>query len=158
MQFQDNVRSISIGHEGLNSKVERLNGTMRDRETVMRGLDKWSRSPGVVGCYANSLQFHKATPSVGRADTCSSSRHQFEFRRKQGRGFDGGYVPAINKKPEMFATELGIRVNKIEIIHDNGSVKIKPKQWLDKKTWREINDILRIQDSKWFADGKENLG
>jgi putative transposase len=34
-----NVRSISIGHEGLNSKVERLNGTMRDRETVMRGLD-----------------------------------------------------------------------------------------------------------------------
>ena len=58
----------------------------------------------------------------------------------------------------MFATELGIRVNKIEIIHDNGSVKIKPKQWLDKKTWREINDILRIQDSKWFADGKENLG
>ena len=34
-----NVRSISIGHQGLNSKVERLNGTMRDRETVMRGLD-----------------------------------------------------------------------------------------------------------------------
>jgi hypothetical protein len=34
-----NVRSISIGHQGLNSKVERLNGTMRDRETVIRGLD-----------------------------------------------------------------------------------------------------------------------
>jgi hypothetical protein len=24
-------------------------------------------------------------------------------------------------------------------------MKIKPKEWIDKKTWRKINDILRIQ-------------
>ena len=35
-----NVRSVSSGHQGLNSKVERLNGTVRDRELVMHGLDK----------------------------------------------------------------------------------------------------------------------
>jgi hypothetical protein len=35
----------------------------------------------------------------------------------------------LKKKPEMFVTALGIRANKIEIIHDNGSVKIKPKEW-----------------------------
>jgi transposase-like protein len=33
-------------------------------------------------------------------------------------------------------------------------VKIKPKEWIDKKTWHEINDILRVQDFKWFGDGK----
>jgi hypothetical protein len=33
-----NVRSISVRNEGLNSKIERLNGTMRDREKVMRGM------------------------------------------------------------------------------------------------------------------------
>ena len=33
-----NIRSISVRNEGLNSKVERLNGTMRDREKVMRGM------------------------------------------------------------------------------------------------------------------------
>jgi hypothetical protein len=33
-----NIRSISVRNEGLNSRVERLNGTMRDREKVMRGM------------------------------------------------------------------------------------------------------------------------
>lgn len=35
-----NVRSISVRNKGLNSLVERLNGTTRDREKVMRGLKK----------------------------------------------------------------------------------------------------------------------
>jgi transposase-like protein len=34
-----NIRSVSVRHEGLNSKVERLNGSVRDREVVMRGMD-----------------------------------------------------------------------------------------------------------------------
>jgi hypothetical protein len=34
-----NIRSLSVRHEGLNSKVERLNGSVRDREVVMRGMD-----------------------------------------------------------------------------------------------------------------------
>lgn len=33
-----NIRSISVRNQGLNSRVERLNGTMRDREKVMRGM------------------------------------------------------------------------------------------------------------------------
>ena len=34
-----NIRSISVRNEGLNLRVERLNGTMRDREKVMRGMN-----------------------------------------------------------------------------------------------------------------------
>jgi hypothetical protein len=34
-----NIRSVSARHEGLNSKVERLNGTIRDRGLLMRGRD-----------------------------------------------------------------------------------------------------------------------
>jgi transposase-like protein len=33
-----NIRSISVRNQGLNSKVERLNGTVREREKVMRGM------------------------------------------------------------------------------------------------------------------------
>jgi hypothetical protein len=61
---------------------------------------------------------------------------------------------AKKKKPCLLP--LWAFANKIDVIHDNGSVKIKPKEWIDKKTWREINDILRIQDFKWFGDGKES--
>jgi hypothetical protein len=34
-----NIRSVSVRNEGLISKVERLNGSVRDREVVMRGMD-----------------------------------------------------------------------------------------------------------------------
>jgi len=34
-----NIRSVSVRHDGLNQKVERLNGIFRDREKVMRGMD-----------------------------------------------------------------------------------------------------------------------
>lgn len=34
-----NIRSVSVRNEGLNNEVERLNGSVRDREVVMRGMD-----------------------------------------------------------------------------------------------------------------------
>jgi hypothetical protein len=34
-----NIRSVSERHQGLNQTVERLNGIVRDREKVMRGMD-----------------------------------------------------------------------------------------------------------------------
>jgi hypothetical protein len=35
----ENIRSVGQRHEGLNQRIERLNGEIRDREIVMRGLD-----------------------------------------------------------------------------------------------------------------------
>ena len=43
-----NVRSISVRNEGLNSRVERLNGTMRDREKVMRGMHSKESAQKIV--------------------------------------------------------------------------------------------------------------
>jgi hypothetical protein len=33
-----NIRSISVRNQGLNSKVERMHDTVREREKVMRGM------------------------------------------------------------------------------------------------------------------------
>lgn len=35
----ENIRSVGQRHEGLNQRLERLNGEIRDREIVMRGMD-----------------------------------------------------------------------------------------------------------------------
>ena len=43
-----NIRSISVRKEGLNSRVERLNGTMRDREKVMRGMNTKESSQKLI--------------------------------------------------------------------------------------------------------------
>lgn len=54
--------------------------------------------------------------------------------RKQGRKSDAA---TSDEKPEMFVTTLGVLTNKIEIIRDNGNSKFKPKEWIDRKAWRE---------------------
>jgi hypothetical protein len=60
-------------------------------------------------------------------------------------------------KMEPFVFELGIRVNKVEILHKDDCIEIKPKGWLDKKNWREINEVLARNGFNWFSYGKEKL-
>ncbi len=49
-----NIRSISVRNEGLNSRVERLNGTMRDREKVMRGMQTKDSAQKII----ESMRIH----------------------------------------------------------------------------------------------------
>ncbi|MGI0012299.1 MAG: hypothetical protein ACREBU_02490 [Nitrososphaera sp.] len=46
--------------------------------------------------------------------------------------------------------------NKVVIIHEGDCIKVKQKTWLDKKDWRVINDILRVQGFNWLANGKDS--
>jgi hypothetical protein len=57
---------------------------------------------------------------------------------------------------EPFVKGLGIRMQKLLIINEKDCFKIKPKGWLDKKEWREVNDILRVQGFNWLANGKDS--
>ena len=43
-----NIRSISVRNKGLNSKVERLNGTVRDREKTMRGMQNKQSAQKII--------------------------------------------------------------------------------------------------------------
>lgn len=46
-----NVRSVSVRKQGLNSRVERLNGTLRDREKTMRGMNKAESSQKLIEAF-----------------------------------------------------------------------------------------------------------
>ncbi|MFY3742222.1 MAG: transposase-like protein/predicted RNA-binding Zn-ribbon protein involved in translation (DUF1610 family) [Candidatus Nitrosomirales archaeon] len=58
-----NIRSVSVRHEGLNSKVERLHGNIRDREVVMRGMDHKKSAQTLMDAmriYHNYVRKHQA--------------------------------------------------------------------------------------------------
>lgn len=63
------VRSVSVRHNGLNQKVERLNGIMRDREKIMRGMDHKDSAQKTIDAFRihyNFIREHgsiKKTPS-----------------------------------------------------------------------------------------------
>ena len=51
---------------------------------------------------------------------------------------------------------LGIRINKIQIVNEKDCIKLKPREWLNLKMWREINDIVRVQGFNWLGNGKDS--
>lgn len=152
-----NVRSIGSSHEGLNSKVERLNGTVRDRETVMRGLDTGKAAQELLDAmriHYNFIRPHEAignqTPAEAAGINLNLGENKVEDLMRQAAINQG------NAKTEKFVSSLGIRATKVQVLHENGTTSVKPRQWLDKKTWREINEILRVQEFYWQADGKDS--
>jgi putative transposase len=64
------IRSVSLTHEGLNSKVERLHGTIREREKVMRGMQTKATAQQIIEAIRinyNFLREHstiKPTPAA----------------------------------------------------------------------------------------------
>jgi transposase-like protein len=61
-----NIRSVSVRHEGLNSRVERLNGTMRDREKVMRGMDNAESAQQLIEAIRINYNFCREHRTLGK--------------------------------------------------------------------------------------------
>lgn len=58
--------------------------------------------------------------------------------------------------PNNFATQLGLRINRVVIMNEKDSIKVIAKGWIEKQTWREINDILRINGFSWLPNGRDS--
>lgn len=61
-----NIRSISVRHKGLNQKVERLNGVMRDREKVMRGMDHKESAQKTIDAFRIHYNFIREHSAIGK--------------------------------------------------------------------------------------------
>lgn len=61
-----NIRSISVRNEGLNSRVERLNGTMRDREKVMRGMHSKESAQKIIEAMRIHYNYCRVHSQLGK--------------------------------------------------------------------------------------------
>jgi len=59
-----NIRSVSVRHQGLNQTVERLNGIFRDREVVMRGMDHRESAQKLIDAYRIHYNFVREHGSI----------------------------------------------------------------------------------------------
>jgi transposase-like protein len=58
------IRSVSVRHNGLNQKVERLNGVFRDREVVMRGMDNKDSAQKLIDAFRIHYNFIREHGSI----------------------------------------------------------------------------------------------
>ncbi len=61
-----NIRSISVRNERLNSRVEHLNRTMRDREKVMRSMNTRESSQKLIEAMRIHYNFVREHSSLGK--------------------------------------------------------------------------------------------
>ncbi|HXG74082.1 MAG TPA: DDE-type integrase/transposase/recombinase [Candidatus Nitrosotenuis sp.] len=61
-----NISSISVRDQGLNSRVERLNGTMRDCEKVMRGMNKAESTQKLIEAFRIHYNFCREHSTLGK--------------------------------------------------------------------------------------------
>lgn len=59
-----NIRSVSVRHNGLNQVVERLNGTFREREKVMRGMNTRESSQKTIDAFRTHYNFVRTHSST----------------------------------------------------------------------------------------------
>src|SRR5438093_3417877 len=59
-----NIRSVSVRKNGLNQKVERLNGVFRDREKVMRGMDHKESAQKTIDAFRIHYNFIREHGSI----------------------------------------------------------------------------------------------
>ncbi len=152
-----NVRSIGSGKLGLNPKVERLNGTIRDRETVMRGLDNPETAQELIDAMRIHYNFIRGNQAIGGQTPAEAAGIDLNLiGNKTESLMRQAAIHAKSSESEPIVKGLGIRINKVQILHEGDCIKIKAKTWLDKTEWREINDIVRIQGFNWLSNGKDS--
>jgi putative transposase len=122
-----NIRSVSIRREGLNANVERLNGIVRDREIVMRGLNKQETAQDLVDAmriYYNFIRPHMALENKTPAETAG-------IKLPLGENKVESLMRLAALNTNDIAQLLGFRINKVRVTRQDGYVEIKPDGWLD---------------------------
>jgi hypothetical protein len=136
-----------------------LNGTIRDRETIMRGLDNAEAAQQLVDAmriHYNFIRPNQAiggqTPAEAAGISLNLGENKIENLMRQ--------AAVVKQKTnlEPFVFELGVRVNKLVISRKDDSIEIKTKEFIDKKNWREINEVLLRNGFKWLSLGKIVVG
>lgn len=64
-QYIQNVRSVGSNEKGLNPKVERLNGTVRDREVPMSGMDRAESAQELMDAMRIHYNFIRSNQAIG---------------------------------------------------------------------------------------------
>jgi hypothetical protein len=122
----------------------------------MRGIDNPEAAQELIDAmriHYNFIRINQAinqTPAEAAGINLNLGENKVESLMRQA----AVYAKDIQQEPAVKG--LGIRVNKVQIINESDCIRIKPKCWMDKKEWREIHDILRVQGFNWLANGKES--
>ena len=145
------VKTLSIQQGFVNRPVERYHNEIREKLKSRRGLGNQKSAQTFAELYKIHHNFVK--PHQGLNGKTPAEAAGIDLNLGEDKYLDLIKL-AINHKNKTYgiSKQLGNRTKLVEIINEKDSTRVVQKEWIKKKTWREINDILRLNGFCWVPD------
>jgi len=146
------IKTKSLADGFANRPIERYHNEIREKLKTRRGLgndESTQRFADSYRIYHNYVRPHEGLENITPAEASGIDL---------GLGHDK-IKDLITKSVESkcnFAVQLGKRIERVHIVNEKDSIKVSPKGWIDRQVWREINDILRLNEFSWLSNGKDS--
>lgn len=145
------VKTRSLKDGFANRPIERYHNEIRERLKARRGLGNDRSAQTFSELLKINHNFVK--PHQGLGGKTPAQKAGIDLRLGDNKYLD--LIRQADAKPDL-ASCLGKRIKKVTIVNEGNSIKITPKEWIDKPVWREINDILRLSGFSWLSNGKDS--
>jgi transposase-like protein len=148
----------SIERNPNNNKIERLHNTQREKLKVMRGVDNDKSAQAYADADRTNYNFNRPHMGLDGKTPAEAAGINLGLGKNKLRDLIKQSAVANKLKPEeKFKVALGKRLERVEVIDERDCIKVKPKTWLGKEQWKEINNILRTFDFAWVSNGRDSL-
>jgi len=145
------VKTKAVRDGFANRPIERYHNEIRERLKARRGLGNDESSQDFAELLKINHNFVKPHEGLGGMTPAQASGIDLDLGENK-------YMDLIRKasaKPN-FVSSLGRRLDRVTILNEGDSVRVAPRGWIDKSTWCEINDILRLYGFAWLSNGKNS--
>ena len=153
-EFQNRVAHVktkSLKEGFVNRPIERYHNEIRENLKTRRGLGNDESAQNFAELLKINHNFVK--PHQGLDGKTPAQAANIDLNLGNDKYLN--LIKQSGTKPN-FINNLGKRIKKVSIVNEGDSIKITPIGWIDKKIWREINDILRLYEFSWLSSGKDS--
>jgi transposase-like protein/predicted nucleic acid-binding Zn finger protein len=145
------TKSLEEGFE--NRPIERYHNEVRSVIKSKRGLGNDESAQKFSDYYRTFHNFVR--PHTGLEDNITPAEAS-GIDLKLGNDKIKDLITKSVESKGNFAIQLGKRIDRVTIANEGDCIKVIPKGWIEKQTWREINDILRLNGFGWLSNGKDS--
>ena len=149
-RYTAHVRTKAIKDEFANRPIERVHNEMREKLSARRGLGNDKSAQNFMELF--QIHHNLVRPHMG-LDGKTPAEYA-EIGPDLGADKYRALIQNASTK-STFVTALGKRIEYVNIDSSKDRIRVVQKGWLDKKVWKEINDILSVYGFEWDVnDGR----
>ena len=145
------IKTKSLKEGFVNRPIERYHNEIRENLKTRRGLGNDESAQTFSELLKINHNFVK--PHQGLDGKTPAQAANIELNLGYNKYLD--LIKQAGTKPN-FVNNLRKRIKKVIIVNESDSIKVTPTGWIDKKIWREINDILKLHEFGWLSNSTDS--